>query len=809
MPRYVCIHAHLYQPPRENPWLEEVEQQDTAYPYHDWNERITAECYEPNTASRMLDDDRRIIEIVNNYEHISFNFGPTLLSWMERHSPETYRAVLEADKRSLERFNGHGNAIAQVYNHVIMPLANVRDKRTQILWGIEDFRRRFGRDPEGMWLAETAVDTQTLELLAEHGITFTILAPGQAAKVRKIGEKRWHDVAGAKIDPKCAYTCPLPSGKSIQLFFYDGPTSQQIAFAGLLDNGEFFAKKLLSLFGPDDGTAQLVHVATDGETYGHHHRFGDMALAYCLYRLEQDKTLELVNYGRFLELHPPVHEVQIVEDSSWSCFHGVERWRSGCGCNSGMHPGWTQEWRAPLRGALDWLRDNLSQVFEENARGLLRDPWAARDAYIRVVADRSPEVVDAFLKEQALKELSAPEQGKVLSLLEMQRNAMLMFTSCGWFFDEISGIETVQIMQYAARAMQLAQQVSSVALEEAFIGILERAPSNIKDIGNGKKAYARFVAPAVLDLLRVGVHYAVSSIFTEYSQRTQLYVYQAEQLAYDRQEMGNQKVVSGCVHLRSSVTRQEDDVSFAVVHMGDHNVVGGARSFRNDADFQKMQQVFKETFLRGEASEVIRLIDRNFTSHSFSLWHLFKDDQRRAIDQIFAETHTEIEAAFRRIYQHHFSLLQTMENLSQPLPPYFKTVVTFVLNTDLQRHLEEPDADLGHFRELAEEAQRCGAELDTAGLGLRVNRRVDKMMERVAVEPQNLVLIHDVLGFLKVAGDLNLSLDVWKAQNIYFGLCCRHQELKENMAAVDGQHLADWGKVFQQLGEALKVKGMA
>ncbi len=809
MNRFVCIHAHFYQPPRENPWLEEVERQDTAYPYHDWNERITAECYEPNTASRILDNERRIIDIVSNYERVSFNFGPTLLSWMERRHPSTYRTILEADKKSRERHAGHGNALAQVYNHIIMPLANSRDKRTQVHWGIEDFRRRFGREPEGMWLAETAVDVETLELLAESGIAFTILAPGQAAKVRKTGDKKWQDVSGAKIDPKKPYLCRLPSGKEITLFFYDGPTAQQVAFAGLLNDGEVFAKKLLSLFGPDDGTPQIVHIATDGETYGHHHRFGDMALAYCLYRLEQDETVELVNYGRFLELYPPSHEVQIIEDSSWSCFHGVERWRAGCGCNSGRHPGWNQEWRAPLRGAMDWLRNSLSEIFEEHAKGLLRDPWAARDAFIGPIADRSQESVARFLKEQAAKELSPQEQSKVMTLLEMERHALLMFTSCGWFFDDLSGIETLQIMQYAARAIQLARQASGAALEEAYVGILERASSNIRPYGNGADVYRRFVQPAVLDLLRVGVHYAVSSIFTEYDPKTQIYVYQAEQLAYERSELGKQKFVSGCVHLRSLMTLEEDEITFAVVHMGDHNVVGGARRFKTDEDFRKMQQDLKKTFLRGEISEAIRLIDRNFTSHSFSLWHLFKDEQRRIIDKIFADTHGEIESAFRRIYEHHFSLLQVMENIHQPLPEYFKTVVSFILNTDLLRYLEEPDASLERFQDLAQEARRGGAQLDTAALNLRVSHRVDAMMEQVAVAPQSIQLIQKLLGFLRVADDLKLSLDFWKAQNIYFGLCCRHRELTDQMAAIDGQQLPEWRRVFKELGDALKVKGMS
>jgi len=234
MDRYLCIHCHFYQPPRENPWLESIELQESAYPYHDWNERITAECYEPNAASRILTTDNRIIRIVNNYSRISFNVGPTLLSWMANRAPETYQAILDADRESQQRFSGHGSAIAQVYNHMIMPLANRRDKQTQVFWGIRDFESRFNRAPEGMWLAETAVDIETLEVLAANGIQFTILAPSQARHERRVTTTKFKNVEGGKIDPTRPYVCNLPSGRSINLFFYDGPISRAVAFEGLL-----------------------------------------------------------------------------------------------------------------------------------------------------------------------------------------------------------------------------------------------------------------------------------------------------------------------------------------------------------------------------------------------------------------------------------------------------------------------------------------------------------------------------------------------------------------------------------------------
>jgi len=349
MERYICIHGHFYQPPRENPWLEAIELQDSAYPYHDWNERITAECYAPNAVARIVDGDNRIVKLINNYARISFNFGPTLLSWLEAKAPEVYAAILDADRDSQLRFSGHGSALAQVYNHVIMPLANSRDRKTQIRWGIGDFTKRFQRAPEGMWLAETAVDVETLELLAEQDLRFAILAPHQAARLRAIGERQWQPINGIAIDPSRAYRQVLPSGKTIALFFYDGPIARAVAFEGVLSRGEHFVDKLMAGFSNARDWPQLVHLATDGESYGHHHKFGDMALAYALDQIETKQLARLTNYGEFLAQHPPTHEVEIAEKTSWSCAHGIDRWWSDCGCNSGAHPDWNQKWRTPLR----------------------------------------------------------------------------------------------------------------------------------------------------------------------------------------------------------------------------------------------------------------------------------------------------------------------------------------------------------------------------------------------------------------------------------------------------------------------------
>jgi alpha-amylase/alpha-mannosidase (GH57 family) len=499
MERLICIHAHFYQPPRDNPWLGEVEAQESAKPYHDWNERITAECYSPNAGSPILDPRGDVVQSVNNYSKISFNFGPTLLSWMERHHPEVYGAIIQADEESRNNFSGHGSAIAQVYNHMIMPLADRKDKQTQVRWGIVDFESRFGRHPEGMWLPETALDLESLEILAENSIKFTILDPRQAGRVRRIGQEKWGGDEGGAIDTRQAYLCNLPSGRSISIFFYDGPISHDIAFGGLLDNGETFARRMLEGFAQEERT-QLVSVATDGETYGHHHRFGDMALAYCLNHIESNELARLTNYGEYLEMAPPEFEVKVLDNTSWSCAHGIERWRSNCGCALQQQPKLSQEWRGPLRNALNWLKGSVDDIFEIKGSVYFFNPWKARDEYVHLILDQRKDVVDRFLAGHLRAGISKDGKVSVLDLMEMERYAMLMFNSCGWFWDEISRIETAQIMRYAARAIQLAYQSSGIDLEPEFLRLIEAAPSNDPQLKNGAGVYQVLVRSAVPQL---------------------------------------------------------------------------------------------------------------------------------------------------------------------------------------------------------------------------------------------------------------------------------------------------------------------
>jgi alpha-amylase/alpha-mannosidase (GH57 family) len=803
--RYICIHGHFYQPPRENPWLETVELQDSAYPYHDWNERITAECYAPNSVSRILDGDNQIVRLVNNYSRISFNFGPSLLSWLEAHATDVYEAILEADRQSQKHFSGHGSALAQVYNHMILPLANARDRRTQVFWGIQDFRRRFQRMPEGMWLPETAVDVTTLEILAAVGIKFTILAPHQAGRVRRIGGRAWNDVHGGHIDPTQAYEQRLPSGRKIALFFYDGPISRAVAFENLLSSGENFAHRLQGAFSEERDWPELVHIATDGESYGHHHRFGDMALAYALNTIEANQLARLTNYGEYLERHPPTFQVEILEETSWSCFHGIDRWRCHCGCNSGRHPVWNQEWRAPLRHALDWLRNSVAVPFEKLAARYLKDPWAARDDYVSVVSDRSTANVDAFFARHRTRSLTEEEVIQALKLLEMQRHAMLMYTSCGWFFDEISGIETVQIIQYAGRTVQLAQELFGDSREEQFVERLARAKSNLPEHADGGRIYENFVKPSRVDWERVAAHYAVSSLFEDYPDRTKLYNFAAEREDYQLFTAGVAKLAMGRIKLTSEITRESEVLSFGVLHMGDHNINGGVRKFQGADAYRELTQEAVEPFMRADFAAVIRIMNRRFGESNYSISWLFRDEQRKVLNVILESTLREAEALYRQIYEHRAPMMRFLTNLHIPLPKAFHAAAEFVLNSYLREALEKDDVDVERIRALLETAWLEGVTVDAATLEFAYRRTLERLAERLASDPaeNQLKQLDTAASVIQI---LPFSVDLWKIQNRYYRLLeTVYPKMRRQMDLGD-QTAQAWLSLFEALGRKLAIR---
>ena len=763
----VCIHGHFYQPPRENPSLEYVELQESAYPYHDWNERVTAECYAPNAASRMMDEDGRIANITNNYSRISFDFGPTLLSWLEENAGEVYQSILEADRESSKTFSGHGSAMAQAYNHMIMPLANSRDKRSQVIWGLRDFEHRFRRTAEGMWLPETAVDVETLDLLAELGVKFTILAPRQASRVRRIGGRSWKDVSGERIDPTRAYLVRLPSKRKIAVFFYDGPISKAVAFERLLDNGQQFAERMMSGFSDERDWPELVHIATDGESYGHHHHFGEMALSYALDHIQSNSLAKLTNYGEFLEQNPPTHEVEIFENSSWSCVHGIERWRSNCGCNSGGHSGWNQEWRAPLRRALDWLRDHVASRYEEKARTLLKDPWLARNNYIRVVLDRSEETVDSFLAEHATRQLQISEKITVLKLLELQRHAMLMYTSCGWFFDELSGIETVQVIQYAGRVVQLATELfGGLELEQSFLAKLAEAKSNITEHKNGARIYEKFVKPAMVDIPRLAAHYAIRSVFEDYGDRASIYSYVAERQEYRRADAGKMKLVTGRARFTSRITQESANFEFGVLHLGDHNVSGGVREYDDAEQFGKITESLHAAFGRADTPEVIGLLNQSFGNNIYSLKSLFRDDQRNILDIILKSNLSEAEATLLHQYEQGAPLMRFLADLHVEQPKLFRMLAEFALNSQLREALAKDSIIPERVQSLLDEAASMNVTLDTATLEFVVRRQTELQARAFWTNPKELTGLARLDAAVILARSMPFQVNLWQVQNM-------------------------------------------
>lgn len=805
MQRYVCVHGHFYQPPRENPWLEEIEIQDEAYPFHDWNERITDECYAMNATSRILNERGNILQIVNNYARISFNFGPTLLTWLERHAVETYQAILDADRESQELYGGHGSALAQVYNHMIMPLANERDKRTQTIWGMRDFEHRFGRKPDGMWLSETAVDLATLEILVEQGLRFTILEPHQAGRIRPLDGRVWKDVSDGKIDPSVPYRVCLPSGRSIDVFFYDGPASRAVAFENLLGSGETFADRLTGLLNSERRGPQLAHIATDGESYGHHHRFGDMALAYALQYIEERKLARLTNYAQYLTIRPPEHVVEIVPDTSWSCAHGVERWRSGCGCGAESKSGWSLDWRGPLRDALDLLRDNLVPRYESMAGGIFTDPWQARDEYIAIILDRSPENVEQVLTRLAGRTLTRVETVQALKLLEMQRQAMLMYTSCGWFFEDVGRIETVQILEYAARALQLAEDLFGESFEGPFLKILEQAESNDPVLVNGAVIYESKVRPAIVDLPKVGAHFAMTSLFNDRHEHTEIYCYKVTLRECQNLTAGRARLAVGRVELTSRVTLETSLLSFGVLHLGDHNIDCGVWEFEGDEPYGQMVDDVVGAFRRADVSATIRALDRHFANHAYSLRSLFRDEQRRILDQILHATLGEVEGVFRHVYEDHAAQIRFLDNLGAPLPEALRSTAEVVINIDVRRAFEAENFDPREIQRLFDETKTWRLDLDIPGLSFVLEGTIERYARELVEHPERRGVLERLNALVELSEKLPFTINAWTAQNDYYrALTTIYPEMKAKSQAGDMQ-ARGWVDQFAVLGRALSV----
>jgi hypothetical protein len=644
-----------------------------------------------------------------------------------------------------------------------------------------------------MWLPETAVDLESLDILAELGIRFTILAPHQASRVRPLGSEDWNDVSGARIDPTMPYRLCLASGRTIDLFFYDGPISRAVAFEGLLRSGETFAQRIMEGFSQGTDRAQLVHIATDGETYGHHHRYGDMALAYALHHIQENELAKPTNYGEFLEMHPPSHEVEIFENTSWSCAHGIERGRSDCGCHTGGAEGWNQQWRAPLRRALDWLRDALAPVYKQRAGELLHDPWRARNDYIEVICDRSIANVEKFFEEQGVRPLTAEEKIAALKLLELQRHAMLMYTSCGWFFTELSGIETVQVIQYASRALQLSQELFDHDLEPEFREVLSRAKSNIAEHRDGELIYEKFVKPAALDLEKVSAHYALSSLFEDYEEEAGIFCYMAEKEKYVMKEAGKTRLALGRTKLTSEITWESARFCFGVLHWGDHNISCCVKGCDPEGPFEPIVEAVSESFARADFTETLQVLEKYFGSSIYSLPSMFRDEKRKILGVVLETTLNDAEAIYRQLYEYNTPLIRFLNNLDNPPPSSLHYAAEFVLNLSLRRAFEAEKVDLEHINGLLDEARLAGVSFDATTLEMVIRKKIEGFALMLAENIEDIFMLQELEGLISLLDLLPFQVNIWKVQNICFQL-------------LSSQNFADLqGKAEQGDKEARKV----
>jgi alpha-amylase/alpha-mannosidase (GH57 family) len=804
--RLICLHGHFYQPPRENPWIEEIEVQDSAAPFHDWNARISAECYGPNGAARLKSAQGRITDIVNNYRHVSFNFGPTLLSWMEEHAKDTYRTILEADAFSVSA-RGHGNAVAQAYSHAILPLCSPRDRRTQIRWGIADFRRRFRRAPEGLWLPETAADLATLRDLAGEGIRFTVLSPYQALRVRP-PHGAWVDAQGGRFDPTRPYRVRLGDGKEMVVFFYDGPIARAVAFGDGLRSADELVGRLLGGLDAGRGHDELLTVAVDGETFGHHKKGGDEVLAAALRKLSSRDDLQLVNLAQALELVPAEWEAEIVEGSSWSCSHGVERWLSDCGCQANGQPGDRQHWRAPLRSALDWLRDELAAIFEREGGELFRDPWQARDGFIELVSDPGRTAAAAFVARQAVVQLDEEAVATALKLLEMQRQSMLMYTSCGWFFSEISGLETVQILKYAARALQLAREIAGRELEARFRHELSRAHSNRVGIGDGAEIFDQLVKPSVATLPSVAAHFAIASLFDDYPVRDRMFCYRVRVRDLRREQSGTATLSMSRLELTSLVTRQRVDLSACVLHFGGSDFRCGLRTYAQSTHADAVKKLFGKL---GQLSlaQLVREIDHAYPDRDYTLRDLFIDERRRLAQVLLDETTARYVNDYRKIFDANRRLIEFLREISSPVPRPLQVAadVAFTHQAARVAHAlahSEADAPLARaeLAAAAGAAQTLGARIDLSVVAPPFAAAVRLGIVRLATGEE--AAAEHVAELVELAQRLGWPIDLWEAQNLLWRLtgAGKHRGPREALARLARALWFDEGTLIARAARA-------
>jgi alpha-amylase/alpha-mannosidase (GH57 family) len=784
---FVALHGHFYQPPRENPWLEVIETEESAHPFHDWNERIAVECYRPNAHARILDGKDKILKIINNYSSISFNFGPTLFAWLEKRFPSVYQKILDADQESLKRF-GHGNAIAQVYNHIIMPLANEKDKETEVLWGMADFEKRFHRRSEALWLPETAVNDDTLRVLVRYGMRYLILSPFQASRARPFGGKKWTDVSQGRIDTTRPYRCFVKdtSGKKIldqfiDIFFYNGTLSKEIAFGNLLKDGSAFCDRFAQFYMESEQRPQLIHVATDGETYGHHMKFGEMALAYSLDKGFPTKGIELINYAAFLKRFPPVHEVEIDEGpngegTSWSCAHGVGRWKEDCGCSTGGQPGWNQKWRKPLRGALDVLRDELSRVFEREGEKIFQDVWEARNGYIDVILNRSPERIKNFFDQRGTKGLDEKGRLKGLKLLEMQRHALQMYTSCGWFFNDLAGIETLIVLQHASRAIQLAAEWTGEEIEKEFVHRLSEARSNVPEMGKGDQIYERLIKAKWVTPERVVNHFAITSLFDSGEGEKKIFSYRVEKVYYEKMEKDENLLVIGQVRVTSDIIPETKEFLFGLIPSKREVFRTWVSEKKEGIEFMALKEKGQESFGKDE-DEMTRVLASLLGNLTLTMRNTIKEDRQAIFQRLIQEEFDEHRQNYADLFDRTKQAVEALSREGLEIPFEIRVAAEVTLSDRLFQKIKELNKDFRgtierrKIDEIVEEAKEHGYHLKKQKSLLALNEilmeRMNALQRGTGSDPSHQSqLAEEVLTLLDLAKKWDFEISLEEAQNL-------------------------------------------
>jgi alpha-amylase/alpha-mannosidase (GH57 family) len=741
-PLALAVHGHFYQPPRENPWTEEVPREPGAAPFHDWNERIALESYRPNAFARVIDERGRVVSIVNNYEHLSFDFGPTLMSWLEGHEPDAYRRVVEGDRV-------FGGGMAQAFFHVILPLATERDARTQIRWGMVEFEHRFGRRAEGIWLPETAVNDDVLRLLIDEGIRFTVLAPGQATE---------------PLDTRIPYRWvdPLdPSGtRGIDLVFYDGALSHAVAFelSGL--TSQALLDRVQAAAGDEGG---LVTMAADGETFGHHHHWGDRLLAYALAVEAPKRGIDITTIAGYLREHPPEETAEVVE-SAWSCAHGVGRWKEDCGCSTGGGPGWNQRWRAPLRAALDVVREAVDEVVDRRGAGVLRDPWAARDDYVRVLIGAVG--LDEFLARWLV---GGADPAVALTVLEAARHSMAMYTSCGWFFNDLAGLETVQDLRYAARALDCLEELGEPTPRDEVLAVLATAESNVPEEGTGADVWRRHVDTARVTPERVVAHLALVELLEGREPASRVAIFDVDVTDHGHRDRGALAMCWGRVTLTHRRTRQVTEHVYAALHLGGLEVLGATRApgLFDDAEVARLQEAFADD---APVTTLLRLVSDGFGPREFGLSSALPD----AADQILEGAARTLSYRFARAYDQLFSdhrpTLTALAAAGYQLPLELRAPAEMALARRLEASVAgaggslDPE-DYTDALAIVREARANGVTLDVPAVREAIDRLLLIAVERTLLDPDRL---GEVQGLLHLAGALGMVPVVGRAQELVF-----------------------------------------